>query len=241
MFSKPYLLLFLFFFISLNFTYSQTDTSFLELSIEIPKSDSVCPKEKKRYKPYFDTSYNRFRLRNEEAKFARKFRNGVFVSLGFNISISSMLFVLPESISKWDKSNYKNQFKESFTKPPVIDKDKWYINYLGHPYQGTIYYNAMRSQGAKAWQSGLFCLGNVLVWEYLLESGFEQPSIQDLVVTPAIGILLGELFHFSTIKMSKNGFKWYEKIFVSILNPAFAINNGFKYAKPKVIKSHLVN
>ena len=60
--------------------------------------------------------------------------------------------------------------------------------------------------------------------------GMEQPSIQDLIVTPLAGSLLGELIHFGTVQMSRNGFKWYEKAFVCIFNPMFAINNGFRYA-----------
>ena len=124
--------------------------------------------------------------------------------------------------------SYRENFKNAYTKPPVIDHDVWYINYIGHPYQGSWYYNAYRSQGAKWWQSALFSFGHSTFWEYLIESGFERPSVQDLIVTPVIGSLLGELFHFSTMKMSKNGFKWYEATFVSLFNPMFAINNGFK-------------
>lgn len=190
---------------------------------------------KKWFPAHADTSAQFFILRNQEGKFGRKFLRGSLINLSYNSAITGLLLVLPEDISKWNKSNYGNQFKKSFTHAPVVDKDKWYINYIGHPYQGTFYYNSIRSQGAKIWQSSLFCLGSVWIWEYTIEAGFEQPSIQDLVVTPVAGILLGELFHFGTIKMSKNGFKWYEKMFVSIFNPTFAINNGFKYAnKPKI-------
>lgn len=95
---------------------------------------------------------------------------------------------------------------------------------------------AYRSQGAKFWQAGLMSFAHSSIWEYFIESGFEQPSIQDLFVTPIVGSLFGELMHFSAIKMSKNGFKWYEATFVSLFNPMFAINNGFKpfNTKPKV-------
>lgn len=188
-------------------------------------------KKRKKYPPQFDSLENRFVLRNESANFGRKLMRSSLLVLGFNSGITSLLMVMPEDISKWNKKNYKNQFKKSYTSPPVFDKDKWYINYVGHPYQGTIYYNSLRSQGAKAWQAALFGLGSIALWEYTIEAGFEQPSIQDLIVTPVAGALLGELFHFSTIKMSKNGYKWYEKAFVSFFNPAFAINNGFKWSE----------
>lgn len=121
--------------------------------------------------------------------------------------------------------------ERAFTSPPVFDSDKWYLNYVGHPYQGSLFYNAVRSQNARIWQSSLFCLGQVLVWEYVLESGLEQPSIQDLIVTPLAGIVIGELVHRGTMAMARNGFRWYEATAVILLNPMFAINNGLKYAR----------
>lgn len=176
--------------------------------------------------------YKGFLLHKQQTKFGRKFLTGSAEAIGYNAVCIGLLFALPESLSNWKKMDTKTinrQYKNSFTRPPVVDRDVWYINYLGHPYQGACYYNAVRSQGAKFWQAGLFCIGHSLVWEYVLEGGMEQPSIQDLVVTPIAGSLLGELIHFSTFKMSHNGFKWYEKAFVCVFNPMFAINNGFKY------------
>ncbi|MCF8277573.1 MAG: DUF3943 domain-containing protein [Flavobacteriales bacterium] len=99
--------------------------------------------------------------------------------------------------------------------------------------KGTLLYNAVRSQNANIWQSSLFCLGHTVLFEYVIEAGIEQPSIQDLIVTPLTGILLGEGIHRGTIAMAKNGFKWYEATAVIIFNPMFAINNGFKFAKPR--------
>jgi hypothetical protein len=188
----------------------------------------------KRYPPYIDSASNKWILRNQNAQMGQKILRGsgsILISQALSVCL---LLALPEKTSNWDKSRFskfKENYKEAFTKPPVVDTDKWYINYIGHPYQGSLYYNAYRSQGAKFWQASLFALAHSTTWEYLIESGFERPSIQDLVVTPCVGSLLGELFHFSTLKMSKNGFRWYEAMFVSIFNPMYAINNGFKQHK----------
>ncbi len=238
MYGKLFFLL-LFFTFSLKNGYTQSVTISVDTLLVESSNGNIIKSRNKRFNPYFDTRTNRFILKNEEAKIGRKLLRGSIISQGYNAAITSLLLVLPKDISKWNTSNYSTQFRNTYTHPPVIDKDKWYINYIGHPYQGAIYYNSLRSQGAKIWQSGLFSLGNTLIWEYIIEGGFEQPSIQDLVVTPCVGSLLGELFHFSTIKMSRNGFKWYEKIAVCILNPTFALNNGFKYANPRVIKVHV--
>jgi len=158
--------------------------------------------------------------------------------MGYNITIGAFLAIAPESLSKWSKkekfqiSSILHQYHESFTKPPVIDKDLLIVNYAGHPYQGGFYYNTVRSQGASVWQSSLFCLGQSFLWEYGWEAGLEQPSIQDLITSPLAGIIVGELSHVATIKMSKNGFRWYEVVLVCIINPAYAINNKFKFERP---------
>lgn len=191
-----------------------------------------------RFKPAADSIHG-IRLRNQEGTFARKMWRGGLLVHGFEAVGYGILAALPSDISGWEKGVFKqygSNMRRAYTAPPVFDHDKWYINYIGHPYQGTVFYNAVRSQNAKMWQSALFTLGQVYVWEYVIEAGLEQPSIQDLIVTPISGILLGEGIHRATMAMAKNGFTWYEATAVVILNPMFAINNGFKFAKPKIIK-----
>jgi len=47
---------------------------------------------------------------------------------------------------------------------------------------------------------------------------------------------LGELFHFATMRMCRNGIKWYEGVAITLINPAFLLNNGYKFAYPKNFK-----
>ena len=172
-------------------------------------------------------------LRNQKAPFGRKFLRGAGLVFAFQGFSYGLLFAVPESISNWDRSTveqYRLHMKEAFTMPPVVDGDHWYINYVGHPFQGSYYYNAYRSQGAPFWQAALLATGHSFVWEYLIESGIERPSVQDLVVTPIVGSFMGEFFHFATRRMAHNGFRWYEAAAVCIINPMFALNNGFKFA-----------
>jgi hypothetical protein len=156
----------------------------------------------------------------------------------YNTIILTGLVFAPESLSKWDNKKEKfkfssilDQYKSAYTKPPVIDKDLWTTNYIGHPYQGSFYYNSMRSQGAKVWQASLFAWGQAVLWEYGWEAGVEQPSIQDLITTPCCGILLGEATNLTTLAMSRHGFTWYEIAAVIVINPAYALNNHFKFNK----------
>ncbi len=176
-------------------------------------------------------------MRNEDATFGKKIVRGLGLSFGYNLTMGVFLLAMPENISQWDRENklkwayMKNKMKETFTLPPVIDNDLWYINYVGHPYQGGYYFNNLRSQGASFWESAAYGLSQSMLWEYIVEGWFERPSMQDLIVTPIAGALVGELSHRATIKMSNNGFNLYEKIIVTVLNPSWIINNGFKTTK----------
>jgi len=190
----------------------------------------------KKYPPLRDSITLQLVLRNQEARFGRKFLRASGLVFGFEAASLGLLFALPETVSNWDKSktiDWTGNYKRAYRILPVVDRDAWFINYLGHPYQGAYTYNSIRSQGAKIWQSALFTTGHTLFWEYGIEAGMEQPSVQDLIITPGAGMLLGELFHFATIAMARNGYKWYEKAFVVVFNPMFAINNGFKFATQK--------
>jgi len=181
-----------------------------------------------------------FKLRNAEATFGRKMLRGSLLAHGMQGLGYAALAVLPSSISGWNDETFRHygeNMKRAFTSPPVFDRDHWYINYLGHPYQGAAFYNSVRSQNARIWQSSLFTLGHVLLWEYAIEAGVEQPSIQDLIVTPLAGIVVGEGIHQATLAMAKNGFRWYEVVAVVVLNPMFALNNGFRFASKG--KGHL--
>ncbi len=171
----------------------------------------------------------------QNKSFLNKLGRAINYTIGYDVIVTGWILVVPQSISKWDvpaKFNVpamKKQYHRSYTEPPVFDDDMFVVNYIGHPYQGGFYYNTMRSQGATVLQSSLFCIGQSLIWEYVYEAGMEQPSIQDLITTPFVGIIVGELCHVATLKMSKNGFRWYEIPLVCILNPSYAINNRFRF------------
>jgi Domain of unknown function (DUF3943) len=193
----------------------------------------------KTYPPHYDTMIRSLVLRNQAGPFYRKFFRATGLVLTVEAGEMTVLLISPKNFSQWNRSqlgDVKNHYKMTFTRPPVIDNDSWAIDYIGHPYQGAFNYNAIRSQGASIWQSALFATLHSTLWEYIIEGSEERPSIQDLIVTPVAGSLLGELIHFATMRMSKNGFTWYEGIFVCVFNPSFALNNGFKFASPQSSK-----
>jgi hypothetical protein len=122
-------------------------------------------------------------------------------------------------------------YRETLSNPPVIDHDVWYVNYLGHPYQGAFYYNSIRSQGGTVLVFSVNAFLQTIFWEYLWEGGRERTSIQDLTVTRLSGIVLGELSHKASMAMARNGYSFPEKVLVTLINPSFLLNGNFKTAR----------
>ena len=140
---------------------------------------------------------------------------------------------LPEELTNWDKDSLtkekiKQNYRDAWTKPPVWDNDKWYVNYVAHPYSGSIYYNSLRSQGESKHNSFLYSTLQSVIYEYLVEASMERPSIQDLLTTSPLGSLFGEWSHRKTLKLGKGGFTKSEKWLTLLINPAYVINNKFK-------------
>ncbi len=172
-----------------------------------------------------------FQLRNQDRSLGRKILRAELLIGGAELAGMGILIALPKSVTKWEDGwvdDAKSNLKRAWTKPPVWDKDHWSINYIGHPYAGALYYNALRSQGATRLQSFIFSTVQSTIWEYGLEAFAEQPSTQDLFITPLVGSFVGELAHLATLRMRRNGFTGIEKVVVTVINPSYVLNNGFK-------------
>lgn len=160
-----------------------------------------------------------------------------------------LLWIGPESISKWDKEEIRrvglfHKWNQNFHSKPTLDQDDPFINYVGHPISGSIYYNIPRSQGYSPAQSfGYSVLMSTFFWEYGFEAIAEKPSIQDLFITPIIGSLIGEVFYQFSQNIEANNGKLFNskrlgKIVLFLLNPASHISDSInKLLGHKVIQS----
>ena len=75
---------------------------------------------------------------------------------------------------------------------------EWDDDYLGtnmflHPYMGSLYFNAGRSNGFIFWQSELFAIAGSAMWELFMEN--EYPSTNDVIATPVGGAAIGEVLY----------------------------------------------
>ena len=180
-----------------------------------------------------DIAPQHFHLRNQEKSLGRKLLRAEAMIGGIEASGMITLMLLPQSINKWPDNYLQSAGKNvirAWSTPPVWDHDAWAINYIGHPYAGSLYYNSMRSQGSSRLAAFLFsAVQSTLCWEYGIEAVAERPSIQDLVLTPVVGSLMGELSHLATMRMAEHGrMTLGKKILITAINPTFVMNNGFK-------------
>lgn len=86
-----------------------------------------------------------------------------------------------------------NTIRENFRHGFEWDDDHLHTNMFAHPYNGSIFFNAGRSNGFNFWQSELFAIGGSAMWEMCMEK--EYPSTNDIIATPIGGAALGEVFY----------------------------------------------
>ena len=107
---------------------------------------------------------------------------------GMNMAVWTFdRFLMNEDFAKINGHTIKQNFKTG----PVWDTDKFSTNLVAHPYHGSLYFNAARSNGLNFWQSIPFAAGGSLMWEFFMET--EPPSINDMLATSFGGIELGEI------------------------------------------------
>jgi hypothetical protein len=160
----------------------------------------------------------------------RIFFKGWLLITSVEVALLCITATLPKDWTGWSSTfvaDGMDNFKDAYSYPPVWDTDHWFHNYIGHPYGGSVYYNTVRCQGANKGQSFLFSTALSVQWEYLFEAVAEQPSIQDLIITPIFGSLLGEFVHRLTANLKKHGTNFGEKVIITILNPTSVVFNGY--------------
>ncbi|MET0517186.1 MAG: DUF3943 domain-containing protein [Nitrospiraceae bacterium] len=52
--------------------------------------------------------------------------------------------------------------------------------------------------------------------------------MQDLLITPIVGSILGELVFRATQEMRKDGLTTGEKVILTVINPLYVLQNGYR-------------
>lgn len=117
-------------------------------------------------------------------------------------------------------------WKENIQQGWEWDTDRFGVNFIGHPYSGTLSFNAGRANGYNFFESFGFAVGGSLMWEYFGEN--TRPSYNDIINTPVNGAFLGEVLY----RLSSNilddrtrGFERFSReLFAGLVDPMRGFN-----------------
>jgi hypothetical protein len=151
---------------------------------------------------------------------------------GYQVAMIGILYVLPESVSNWDEEQKKDIGNRwvKHVQNPQWDSDSWFMNYVAHPYFGATYYIRSRERGFDEFSSFVYSAFASALYEFGVEALFEEPSIQDLIVTPVGGVLVGK-FIFEPVRnriKAKPEPRWYDHVALALTDPIGALNGVFE-------------
>jgi len=148
--------------------------------------------------PTLNTETNLLTLRFDQAA---KDRAGLWRDtayfMGYQFAAVAILYAMPEDVTGWsaqDKQDYSMSKWWHNVTEPTMDSDDFYLNWVVHPYWGASYFVRARERGYSNMQSFWYSTLLSTMFEFGAEALAEEPSYQDLVLTPALGSLVGAWF-----------------------------------------------
>ncbi|HYV91831.1 MAG TPA: DUF3943 domain-containing protein [Chitinophagales bacterium] len=131
-------------------------------------------------------------LRNDDPAFNKRY--SALIPIGEVVLTNGIIwsydrYVIDSPYSHISSETIKDNFKNGWE----WDTDDFPTNFSLHPYTGSLYFNAARSNGYKFYESTPFVLGGSLMWEYFMEA--TKPSYNDVINTTVSGIFLGEVLY----------------------------------------------
>lgn len=166
--------------------------------------------------------------------------------------------VLKTNVVNWAIARYIYNFdwaristetwKQNLKGPWVWDKDRFGINFIGHPHTGSTYFNDARSAGYNFYQSVPFTLLGSTIWEVFGEN--EPPSKNDLINTTLSGAFLGEVLYRLSSNIlddrTRGANRVFREVVSAVLNPNRAINRlwqgkMFRVTNKEVFQEEPVN
>lgn len=151
----------------------------------------------------------------------------------YQIGALAVIYFLPENISGWsDEQKHKNRweaYKDNVGRV-VWDKDLATINYIGHPYFGATYYIRAIERGYDPESAFVYAATLSTIYEFGIEALFEEPSIQDMFVTPIMGSILGYFFNNARNNIRARGaarghFTGWERFMLGFTDPLGWVNS----------------
>jgi len=123
----------------------------------------------------------------------RRLRRSFLIATTEVLAINGIFWLVAFSIGKPYARISLDSIKANLTSDWVWDEDAFATNQFGHPYLGSLMYNAARSNGFGMLGASIFTFAGSGFWELFMET--ETPSINDQFFTPFGGVLFGEVLH----------------------------------------------
>src|SRR4051812_6002388 len=103
----------------------------------------------------------------------------------------------------------------------VWDDNSFATNQFMHPYHGSLYFNAFRTNGHSFWQSAIAAWAGAFLWECCGEDNPAAPN--DLINTALGGISLGEMLYRTSSRVLDDGARGGERVWrevaAALINP----------------------
>ncbi len=119
-----------------------------------------------------------------------------------------------------------NSWEENLINGFEWDDNSFNTNQFAHPYHGSLYFNAARSNGYSFWESVPFTFAGSYGWEFFGET--HHPSMNDWIATSVGGAGLGEILHrFSEMILdnrAKGSERTWREIGGFVVNPVNGLN-----------------
>lgn len=99
----------------------------------------------------------------------------------------------------WAQTKLKDVWKV-WEREEEFDTDWHWTNFIGHTYQGSLYYLSARNANLNVFSSLFMSIAGSAMWEYFCE--LNDPSINDLVYTGIGGLFMGEMLYRLALEAS---------------------------------------
>jgi hypothetical protein len=107
--------------------------------------------------------------------------------------------------------------------PWTLDNDPFGMNFIMHPYMGSLNYGFARSAGLNFWESFGYTFAASYVWETFGETG--PPSINDQIMTSFGGSIMGEaLFRMASYVLEDGKPGFWRELGAAGLSPSTGLN-----------------
>jgi len=160
-------------------------------------------------------------------------RKDSYLTVGYQLLAAAAIYYMPQDISGWEDKDKNIDYRISQYKKNIRylrwDTDTCLVNCVGHPYFGAAYYVVARQRNFDRWESFTYAFTMSAIFEYGVEAFFEKPSIQDLIITPVGGMLVGEYFYKYRKQLKREiaergASRWWESSALFLTDPIGSLN-----------------